>query len=215
MTTHLRRGYVASDAWSPSLDGILAYWALQEQFGEEEFALGMTGHRPLVEVDLPLARADDGVGVWWWVCSSPLVSSDPARHDRWFHRRFDGLHAPETISTTTKTVLVKGGPYKSYRNRETVTLPADGCLRWHCVGDAGEIRRLLRRCTHVGRGGARGGGEVIAWTVEAGGDETIARQHRPLPVAAAIAAGVSGPVLRWGLRPPGRAPEHQVDCVMP
>lgn len=214
VTAHLHQGYVASDAWSPALDGILAYWVVREMLGEEEFALGMTGHRPLVDPVLPLVRESDGER-WWWVCSSPIVAADPLRHETWQHRRFDGLSQPEMIDAKTRTVLIKGGPYKAFRNRETVTLPADRAVRWHCLGDAGEVRRLLGRCTHIGRGGARGHGEVVRWEVTAGGDERLARLRRPLPVAFAVARGAQGMVMEWGIVPPGRAPEHQALCVMP
>src|SRR5690606_41719173 len=47
VTAHLATAYSSVDSWSPSLDGILAYWWLREQLGDEEFALGMSGHRPL------------------------------------------------------------------------------------------------------------------------------------------------------------------------
>lgn len=209
----LVQGYVAADPWSPALDAILAYWLLRERLGEEEFALGMTGARPLVEPALPLERIEHGDD-WWWACSSP-IHGDAIRFARWFHRRFDAGDAYDRVDERTKRVLVAGGAYKNYRNRDLVTAPLDGVLTWHAIGDAAEVARLLRRCTHIGRGGARGNGAVRAWTVSADGDPEIARRHRPLPADYALAIGAAGPVQRWGIRPPGRAPEHQRVCVMP
>lgn len=210
VVAELANGYSAADPWSPSLDGILAYWALRETLGEEAFALGMTGHRPLVEAELPLAREQYG-GDWWWVCSSPIVDAR-GRFDRHFHRRFDLGAAVERVPERTRTVLTAGGPYKAYRNRRTLTVARE--IVWHCVGDRDEIARLLARCGQIGFGHTKGWGAVRAWRVKAGGDEDLARFHRPLPEAFAAAHGIAGPVLDWGVRPPGRTPEHRRRCVM-
>lgn len=211
VTAHLRSAYAAADPWSPSLEGILAYWALREQLGEEAFSLGMTGHRPLIEPILPLGR-EEREGDWWWQCSMPLVAS-AARFHRYTHRRLDLGHAVDRVSERVNAVETKGGPYKAYRNRETVTVARR--IAWHCIGERGGVERLLQRCRNVGRGITHGGGEVLRWSVERGGDPAVARFRRPLPVDFALAHGITGPVLDWGIRPPGRAPEHRRRCVMP
>lgn len=60
ITAHLRNGFAAADEWSPSLDGILAYWKLYladpEQFNITQ------GRSDLMEpVDgLPLEKITDG-----------------------------------------------------------------------------------------------------------------------------------------------------------
>lgn len=211
VTAYLATAYSVSDPWSPALDGILAYWALREQLGEEEFALGMTGHRPLVEPDLPLGREEHD-GLWWWQCSAPLVElvTTATRH---VHRRFDDQHAYERVPESVRTVLTAGGPYKVYRTPHTLRVaPA---LTWHCLGEADPIRRLLTRCDNVGYGHSKGYGQVSRWEVTSGGDPDLARFQRPLPHSFAHAHGIAGAVMRWGIRPPGRAPEHQVLCVMP
>lgn len=209
VTAKLATAYTANDPWSPSLDGLLAYWQLREQLGEEEFALGMTGHRPVVEAQLPLGR--EGYGDWWWwQCSTPLVET-VAEFMRYTHRRFDDYAAVDRV--TTRRVETASGPYKEYRIGQTMRVT--DAIRWHCIGDAVEIRRLLRLCGTLGRGHTHGYGEVREWLVEDGGDEQLARFHRPLPVEYAMRNGRSGTTLRWGIRPPGRVPEHQTICVMP
>lgn len=210
----LANGYLATDPWSPSLDGILAYWALRAMLGEEEFALGMTGHRPLVEPALPLAREEWG-GDWWWVCSSPEPERAAGRFERWEHRRFDLAPAVDYAEERVRSVLVKGGPYKVYRNRRTGL--ACRALIWRCVGDRDGVMDLLARCGNVGGGHAHGWGVVRRWTVEAGTaeDGERARFERPLPAGFAVEHRVEGMVLDWGIRPPGRAPELRRRCVMP
>jgi hypothetical protein len=214
VTAWLVNGYAASDPWSPALEGILAYWALREQLGEEEFALGMTGHRPVVEAELPLAR-ESWEGHWWWCVSSPLAEAR-ATFESWTHRRFDDGPALGFTPETVRRVLTAGGPYKAYRTRHTrIVTP---WVRWHAIGDAAELRRLLARCHNIGAGYAHGWGQVRAWTVEPGGDAAIARFRRPLPVEFAAAhMGQLGPgtQMDWGIRPPGRRPEQRTRCFMP
>lgn len=208
----LAQGYCTSDPWSPALDGILAYHQLHEQLGDEEFALGMSGHRPIVvPTDLPLGQEhwDDQ---WWWQCSAP-ITAPVGQFRRYFHRRFDIAPAIDLVSEQVKRVRVSAGPYKIYRNGRQITLAPD--ITWHCIGDPVAIRDLLRDCTHIGQGRGRGWGEVRDWQVHEDGDEMLARFHRPLPVEFARAHGVSGSVQQWGIRPPGRLPAHQLLCVMP
>lgn len=211
VTAELANGYSAADPWSPALDGILAYWALREQLGEEEFALGMSGARPLLDPVLPLGRETHGDD-WWWQCSSPIV--DPAgEFVWWFHRRFDDAQAARHLPEGTRGILTAGGPYKVYRNRRTMRIAR--AVQWHCLGDAPEITRLLARCAQIGFGHTKGLGVVRGWRVEPGGDADIARFHRPLPVGFAAQHGISGIAHEYGIRPPGRAPEHRRQCVMP
>lgn len=212
VTAYLSGPLYQSDPWSPSLDGILAYWALRERLGEEEFALGCTGAYGWPEIDdLPLARETFG-DLWWWQCSSPLVD-EVQRFERYDHRRFDDRYAIKYLPEGTKKVLTAAGPYKDYRLLRSGVVAR--CVAWHCVGDADEIRRLLGRCTNIGKLNRRGGGPVDRWTVEPGGDEWLARFHRPVPVAFAEAHGLDGPRMVWGIRPPSYAPDRQVLCVMP
>jgi hypothetical protein len=212
VVAELQQGFVASEPWSPALDGILAYWQVREMLGDDAFALGATGHVPLVTPDLPLERVAYGDD-WWWACSSP-ISGEAIRFERWYHRRFDLAMAIDHLPGT-KRVLVTAGAYKSYRNRDLVTVPRDRTVTWHCIGDRAAIERLLRRCGSIGRGGGRGNGVVRSWTVTPDGDPDVARRHRPLPLDYALSIEATGMTMPWGIRPPGRAPELQRLCVMP
>lgn len=211
VTAHMMTAYSAADPWSPSLDGILAWWALKEQYGEDWLALGMTGHRDLVDAALPLAR-DAHDGWWWWQCSSPLVSV-ARRFVQHHHRRFDDVPAERYLPEKTRKILTAGGPYKTSRSAKTRHLASE--IVWHAVGDADEISRLLRQCSSIGFGHTRGYGQVRQWEIAPGGDVSIARFHRPLPEAFASEHGIVGQRMRWGVRPPGRHPAFQTMCVMP
>lgn len=211
VTAELATAYSTNDRYSPSLDGILAYWQLREQLGEEEFALGATGHRPLIEPDLPLAKEhwDD---LWWYQASAPLVNVVET-FDRHVHRRFDDQPGARFLPAKTKTIETKSGPYKIYRLQHEMRVAPS--MAWHVVGDEQEIRRLLRQCHTIGFGHTKGYGEVVGWRFEPAPDDSVARFYRPLPVAFARAHDISGMPRRWGIRPPGRIPAHQTLCVMP
>jgi CRISPR type IV-associated protein Csf3 len=202
-------GFGAADPWSPALDAILAYWVLREQLGEEVFALGGTGHLPLVEADLPLARETHS-DWWWWQVSSPIVAA-VGEHRRYFHRRFDLAEAAQY--TSVRKVETKAGPYKAYRN--TVRLVLTPTVTWHAVGDIDAVRALLARVDAIGAKVGQGCGRVVRWHVSDDGDPHLARFHRPLPLEFAVLHDCTGVRLRWGIRPPGRVPEHQTLCVMP
>ena len=211
---HLATAYSAPDPWSPSLDGILAYWELFDQLGADAMA-ERNDPDNLIDPDLPLHRIEYG-GDWWWACSSPLVDDDAIRFHSWFHRRFDDHEAVDRVDERVRKVLVAAGPHKNFRHRRNRIMPRNGELVWHCVGDASAIERLLRRCQHVGFGHTRGYGLVRHWEVTAvGADPDLAQFHRPVPDAYAIEHGLTGVGMPWGIRPPGRALAHQRDCVMP
>ncbi|MGD9893451.1 MAG: hypothetical protein AB7R89_16115 [Dehalococcoidia bacterium] len=212
VTATLRGGYAAADPWSPDLAAILAYWSLFERMGGDDFALGQTGAVPLVVCDdLPLGREADG-DHWWWQVSSPIVQVEREGR-KFFHRRFDVEAALTYAPEKQKRVMTAAGPYKNYRLARRIVYAE--AIIWHCIGEATEIRRLLRRCDQVGGGRGGGWGEVEDWQITEDGDPDLARFHRPLPVAFAEAHGIEGTRLVWGIKPPGRHVPHQTLCVLP
>jgi CRISPR type IV-associated protein Csf3 len=212
ITAHTPAGFASSDPWSPSLDGILAYWALREQLGEEEFGLGMSGQREPVEAELPLERVGDGP-YWFWAVSSPIYHGQ-GEFLHHYHRRFDAQAAERFLETgRSGRVATSAGPYKAYRQAHLVHVAPS--VSWHAIGDAAEIERLLSRCSTIGAGGTRGLGMVRRWTVETGGDPNLARRWRPLPQELAGRIGVEGALLEWAVRPPGWARRNRCLCVMP
>lgn len=208
---HLSSGFISSDPWSPALDGIIAYQHMREKLGPEQFA--MSQHRTdmmSVVDDLPLAKEEYG-GQWWYACSSPIYKSHLERTVH-LHRRFSAQRAERFWTDEGKSgkVLVAAGPYKNAR------LPfihhITGVVEWNVVGNFAEVSRLLHRVTHIGGRTGAGFGKVIRWEINQGGDEDLARNHRPLPVEY---AKNDGRVMIWGLRPPVRHPDNRVECVMP
>lgn len=206
----LRNGFSALDPWSPAIDGILAYWVQRERVGEAEFAVAPDSEMSAVE-GLPLGVERHGDD-WWWQCSAPLYDC-VTQVQRYYHRRFDADLAERHMTPQRARINVKAGPTKNTRNVANVRVCPE--VVWHVIGDGEEIERLLSRCEAIGAKRGQGFGEVTQWTVETGGDESVARHRRPLPVEYAREHEVSGRVLEWSIRPPGRLRENQRVCVLP
>ncbi|KWT70746.1 hypothetical protein APY04_0807 [Hyphomicrobium sulfonivorans] len=210
----LRHGYVSSDPWSPSIDGILAYVVMRERLGEEAFVTTAPKTSDLRPVEgLPLEEIRDG-DVWWYACSSPAAVGKAAVRQVFFHRRFDD-QAERFLPEKTGRVLTAAGPYKSSRLADMHTVCR--ALEWRAVGDRQDVERLLRSVTSVGGARGRGYGSVVAWDVQVGGDDDArqARLCRPLPAGYAAKMGVDGDVMPWHVVPPARAPGARMECVMP
>lgn len=209
-------GFASGDRWSPAIDALLGYWAMRERLGVEEAAARAADTSRLEPVEgLPLevVRWREW---WWYACSTP-VYEQAAERQKHFHRRFDDGLAARYGPEGLKRVATSAGPYKSARL--TATVRVTRLLTWHVVGDQPEIERLLRRCHWIGAKHAQGHGRVLGWEVRESEtpEETrnAAYTHRPLPVEYASERGLGGPILWWGVRPPGRLPANQTLCVMP
>jgi len=207
IVAHLRNGYAAEDPWSPSIDGIIAYWLLREQLGDEMDLVPRDQMRAVEGLPLGVSRAG---ALWWYDCSSPIVD-EAGRHIRHFHRRFDAALAEPFLAPQKARINVQAGPTKQAR-LTTQTIICNK-ITWMAIGDGDEVARLLRRCSHVGRRRAAGNGRVVRWEVTADGDPDAAKIHRPLPVEACDDDTRS--VMEWGFRPPAYIRENQTLCRMP
>lgn len=210
ITAFTPRGFCSSDPMSPSIDGILAYWHLRDVLGEEAVAVDGASSANLAPVDgLPLAK-EMFIDDWWYCCSSPTFTKN-AQIRRHYHRRFDDRLACDW--TVASKVTTSTGPYKPSRLSENITLSPH--VTWHVIGIKEEISRLLQSCTHIGRGPARGYGEVSEWRIEEDGNANAACFLRPLPVKYASRFALEGRKLLWGIRPPGRIPQNIRECIIP
>lgn len=212
ITAHLYSGFVASDPWSPAIDGILAYWYMREQLGAEQFSINQGHDYQMEPVEgLPLKRVEHGD--WWWYAASSPIYTAQAEVRRYLHRRFDQARAERYLPDGARKIQTQAGAYKNAR------MSAQHCVTdrvsWHVIGERAEIERLLSRCAHIGGRVGAGFGRVRGWDVTEDGDAELARAHRPLPVDYALAHGIEGDVMDWGLRPPGRLRCNTTLCVMP
>lgn len=211
ITANLYSGFVCSDPWSPTMDGILAYWHMREKLGPDQFSINQ-GHDYQMEPvdDLPLQMERHGEH-WWYAASSPIYKAH-ATVQRHLHRRFDQSSAEKYLPPGTTKIQTKAGAYKNARMvaNQIVT----NRVTWHVIGDIEEIKRLLAKCNHIGGRVGAGFGRVRAWEY-ADGDAHIAQTIRPLPIEYAQQMGVEGMQMLWGYRPPGRIEANCTECIMP
>jgi CRISPR type IV-associated protein Csf3 len=216
ITAELYSGFASSDPWSPTIDGIIAYWHLQDALGSEQFALNTSDparQHPVEGLPLEVVRWRDW---WWYACSLPIYEQ-AAEVTRYMHRRFDAQHAERYLDLQGKSgrILTAAGPYKNRRLgiRHHVT----DRVQWYAVGDAAEVERLLLRCGNIGMKYGAGFGRVRRWLVEPIVDDPDDRayRYRPLPVEYATEIGVTGSTIEYGLRPPARIAENRTLCVIP
>ena len=211
ITARLYNGFVSADRYSPAIDGILGYWIMRERLGPDQFSITQGHDYQMQSVDgLPLQRIDHG-DWWWYACSAPIYSA-AANVRKHIHRRFDQHHAERYLPDGARKVQTSAGAYKNARI--SLMHHITDRVTWHVVGDQPEIERLLDNCTAIGGKVAAGFGRVKSWEY-AQGDDLIATLYRPLPVEYAQQNGVSGPRMRWGIRPPVRLASNQADCIMP
>lgn len=152
----------------PALDGILA-WAVCQRDGIEP-ALRV---RDMVPVEVPIQREPGGR----FHLASCAQFEVEAREGQWTNRRFPmewaQMLAPVSVTETKKglktrpvtSILISGGPSKSFRiPREVLHLEGD-TMRWWCLGDRQEIENLLSFVLFVCKRRGVGLGEVAEWTV--------------------------------------------------
>ena len=210
ITAHLYSGFASSDPWSPSIDGIVAYWVMRDRLGPDEFALTQGTDYAMSPVEgLPFERVEHD-GLWWYACSMPIYQGQ-ATVRRHVHRRFDAFPAERYLVDTGK-VQTQAGAYKNARI--AVMQHITPKVVWHAIGDRTEMERWLRRCSHIGGRLAAGFGRVRRWEF-GDGDADTARYRRPLPLDYARQHGISGDVMDYGIRPPVRIAANITPCIMP
>lgn len=212
ITARLVDGFVSSDKWSPSIDGILAYRHVMNSIGSDRFALTQ-GNDSLMEPVEGLPVKVISSGDWWWyACSFPCFDMS-RKEKKHFHRRFDQQHSDHIhLGKKSGNVQVKAGPFKNYRRSIYKTL-CDS-ISWHVIGDKLKIMQLLDEVTHVGAKHAQGYGEVVEWIIGKGDDDK-ALLYRPLPVDYAKSKKIVGYEMLYGIRPPARLPKNKTVCIIP
>lgn len=144
----------AGSEWH-SLDGILAYAVACDMTEGKPYLL--SGERA-INVPLPLLEVE-GLPI----CSD--LTADVDHSDvYWFLKRSRNGQQTRPVRGMPAKVDERGGPDQPRRVPVAVHL-AEG---WEarCIGNKGEIMRVLQSITHIGPRGDVGCGEVMRWDVE-------------------------------------------------
>jgi len=208
ITAHLEKGFSASDAWSPSLDSILAYFSLKNKLGSRQFNLDTAMGVQTTVDDLPLERIcfDEK---WWWACSTPEFDKQQ-EINRAFYKKFN-IDTALMIERKVRNIELTKNQFKNYALifKEIIT----DSVSWHVIGDEAKIMALLADCQQIGAKRGKGMGLVTKWSVSAG-DMQKALYKRALPIEYAELKKIQGVKLWRGFCPSYRLTENQGLCVI-
>lgn len=176
---------------------------------------------PQGEILIPIAHSWLGD---WLVYHSSMPVLAPVAHDGVEHytRRISVENALLLDPGERKIVNTTGGWTKSYRL--PLRLRTTALIRWCCVGDRSEIRKLLKRVKALGKKRSQGYGVVERWEVEeAPADCSWFAPHpdgrilmRVLPLGDCLPANLVGFRRDYaGVSPPYWHRDRFVECVSP
>lgn len=215
---------LASEVVNPPMLDALLEWCMSLHVGrdlrlrhaDEERADYKPGRLPT-----PLATRDVP-GFAWPVpcCSSPIYCPAGEGVD-YITRRAD--MDPTLLREDARSIhYTTMGEFKSYR-LPLATQLVDRVV-WFAVGDAGDVRRLLKQVRYIGKKRSIGYGAVAAWTVEdvEADWSWIAESPagpvlmRPLPTGTRVPDGLLG-ARQWyqGMTPPYWLAETLAEGVVP
>lgn len=205
VVAHLANGYIAPVDGGLHLDGILSAAC----FSLYPSVINPTADRYIIPLPLSLAWVSP-IGDPLWLATELRPADEAKLGVAYLHARYPVDRAD---LAGRRAVLTSAGRYKDARLPLAVTV-ADRVEGW-CIGDAGQVKRLLDRIDYIGRKSAHGFGRVIKWEIAAAPDvdpETILdRRAVPLDYLAEIGASVAATRLapRLGWTPPYWHPASQ------
>lgn len=207
---------IISDAYLP-IDAVLYYQVHRDQLGAQDVTLpgarNVDGGRhhplPLQKVNT-YKRRDSRL---WFYAASFAQWSEPYIEgtDHWNKRMDVSLIDLVDWQGRKPRLEVSSGRYKSYHM--PVFYRHALSVSWHVVGDGGEIERLLRHVTHLGKKYAQGWGSILRWDIESWPEDwSVWGPERKL-MRAIPSEEPGAPV--YGLKPSYWFASNQVPCRLP
>lgn len=216
VTASMADGRVALYEPYLALDSILAWAWMQENHPDLLFNSD-PARRELIEPDLPLGKVGNGDD-WFWACDFAHVEQLKEEIAYW-NRRVDAAEAEKYVDFQGRRgkLNTSSGRYKAYRMPLPVSIVPE--ITWTAEGDAAEVRRLLRRITHIGKKRSQGYGLVAEWVVEEvpgeWGPWMDGRLRRPVPASMEVPPDIPAYKTVLSIRPPYWHPSRKRVCVMP
>lgn len=207
-----------------NLDGILAYFSLQELIGEDFHNIDASPVDP-IDAPLPIEQGRNDDGKWWWLCSFGCYVLQGESITGW-KKRWDDKHdfLVDFPEKRKPRIDHKSGFFKAYampliiRNTKEIVF----C----CIGNAARIEELLANCWGIGKKRSQGYGRLDTKKVE----ETSGNWHswnekreatRAIPVAteeikkqisSAALQNRSFAMVTTGYKPPYWHPQNRAYC---
>ena len=200
------------------IDGVLLYFAMRRKYGRLTQPLTPNEtfdyDRELVPIEVINGDSDQ----WFFGCSFAIWNTyvEGTEH---YNKRFDVDVA--LARTQIKSLNTQSGVMKNYHVQ--FRYRSANHVAWHLRGDKDEIQDLLSDCTHIGKKGAHGYGEVEQWRVEELQDdysllyETVPTRAIPIRYWERLTGLIDHPdiaVMMRGYRPPYYIAKNQAVVVM-
>lgn len=220
ITAHLQTPVIADPAGYLPIDAILYAVHVREMIGEPMVVScsnesivkkGFDRRRPLPLKKIGYRQDWHHEHIWFYAASFAEWPDTVAHTQTFWTKRFDAREAGFLVDFAGRRgrIATSEGRYKGYQ----IPVFARHALhvRWYVVGDAEEIRRLLRFATGIGKKIAQGWGQVREWAVEVWPDDWSVygpggQLMRALPQRGGVLHGIRPSY--WNLR-------HQVPCRLP
>jgi CRISPR type IV-associated protein Csf3 len=207
---YLQTGII-SDQFLP-LDGILYNIKVREIFGEQTITKPLESlvRKESGKMRLPFERENNHTLHWFYRCSFAQWPETMAEEHQTYSKRFD-LKYSGIIDFKGKTSRfdTKSGRFKNYFIK--VYYRTASYVDWFVKGDKGELERLLKFVTHLGKKTSQGWGAILRWEVKKiENDFSIYKEEK---LMRAIPIKENG--FLYGIRPSYWNPKHQFICKMP
>lgn len=215
VTAYCATPLAATDDWSPSLDALLVKLLLDERglASSNPDPEEVERNTPVINENMPITRGElEGCG-WYWQTSGPCYLYD-WQTQATIYRRWDMQEQHLDWGGRRRNWSTSEGRTKSW----TVNLYERNVKRidWYCVGDAGEVLRLLSFCDGIGAKSRC----IVRWEVgEMAEDWHLWRGGeimRPVPRDWYLSiSNVPCRLIQWAWRPPTFLPQNKAICAMP
>jgi hypothetical protein len=165
-----------------ALDGLLARCVLQERLGT---TILDTANGPYY-IPVPLKRLwthpDNGLPLW--AASFFMPTTDAVDDTTYFHKRAPrGERTKGTGKSDKFGIGARTGRWAERRTPIVTSIVPK--MEAYCVGETGEIMRLLEGVTHLGKKRSAGYGAVVKWEIEEMEDVDCVQKNgiliRPVP----------------------------------
>lgn len=206
-----------------SLDGVLAYWALNALMGPDFFNIDVDPIDP-INAPLPLDRAQNEDKRWWWLSSFGCYTLNGESVTGWKKRWDDQNDLLVNFPEKKKPRIDhKSGFFKAYAMPLIIRNTKE--IIFCCVGNAQEIEKLLANCWHLGKKRSQGYGRIASIKIEETSENwhnwSNGRATRAIPIeettikeqiAAAALKNKSFALVATGYKPPYWHPRNRAYC---
>ena len=205
------------------LDGILAYFSLQELMGEDFH--NMDASSSLIDAPLPIEQSSNEDGKWWWLCSFGCYVLQGESVTGW-KKRWDDKHDFLVNFPEKRKPRIdhKSGFFKAYAMPLIIRNAKE--IAFCCIANAARIEELLANCWGIGKKKSQGYGRLETKIIEETSDNwfnwnekgeatraiPISMEEAKKQVSFAASQNKTFSLVTIGYKPPYWHPQNHACC---